>query len=133
MLFTFGLCLLLFTCSCDDYQGVTFENQTPYIIQVDIRPVPLDYQDTQSFAWNTQIDVLKVGESKKFVAPIQKSRSVGVSKKYTVVAGTETNEIVYYKIFTWDELYDINWYIEITQDELVQPTDTPTASPAPAT
>ncbi len=107
-----GLVLILFAAGCDPYQVITFDNQTPFTIQVDIISVPLDYQGTPEFNFPLG-DVIKAGESKKYVAPVQDDRTVGAERKYPVEAVTETGEVVFSRVFTWDELHDMNWTIVI--------------------
>jgi hypothetical protein len=107
-----GLVLVLFVAGCEFYQEITFDNQTPFPIQVDIKSVPLDYQGTPEFNFPPG-DVIQAGESKKFVTPVQDSRTVGAERKYPVVAVAETGEVVFLRVFTWDELHDMGWKVEI--------------------
>lgn len=101
---------------CDDYQIITFDNQTENPIQVDIKSVPLDYQDTPAFDY-PQDDVIQASESKKYVAPVWDDRTIGSERKYPVEAVNIEGEVVFYRVFTWDELRDMGWRIIIETQE----------------
>ena len=110
-----GLLFGLLATSCDNWQSITFDNQTLSLIKVDIRSVPLDYVGApRSFTYDAQVVPIEPRESKKFLTSIPIGRSGGVMKRYSIVAVAETNETVLYKVFTWDELHDMNWTVVIT-------------------
>jgi hypothetical protein len=111
-----GLSLVLFVAGCDPYQVITFDNLTSFPIQVDMKSVPLDYQGTPQFNFATG-DVIKAGESKKYVAPVQNDRTVGTTRKYPVEAVDERAEVVFSRIFTWDELHDLEWIVVIVAEK----------------
>ena len=117
-----GLVMVLFAVGCgcplipwgEPYDAVTFENQTPFPIKVDIRSVSLDYSGTPSLTWDAPVVVIEAGRSQDLVAPLQQDdREIGSMYKYAVAAVTETNEVVFSRVFTWDELDDMDWIIVI--------------------
>lgn len=108
-----GLALVLFATGCDPYQVVTVENRTSFPIKADIGTEPLDYSGTPRLMWEDPVVVIEAGQSQRFVAPISKGRSVGSERKYPVVAIAETGEVVFYRVFTWDELHDMAWRVVI--------------------
>ena len=112
-----GLVLLLLVSGCDPfYQVITFDNQTSFPIQVDIKSVPLDYQDIPEFNY-TPGDFITTGESKKYVTSVQDDRTIGSERKYPVAAVTETGEVIFYRVFTWDELHDMDWTVVIGETQ----------------
>jgi hypothetical protein len=111
-----GLSLVLFVAGCDPCQVITFDNQTSFPIQVDIKSIPLDYQGTPQFNFPAG-DVIKSGESKKYVSPVQNDRMVGTERKYPVEAVDERAEIVFSRVFTWDELHDLEWIVVIVAEK----------------
>lgn len=111
------LSLISFIVSCEPYQTITLVNKTLSPIKVDIRAVSLDYSDTPFLTWNFPADVIKPGETQSLIYPIYNDRSMGVKKKYPITAIIETNQIVFYKIFTWDELHDMGWRVVISPYE----------------
>jgi len=108
-----GLILVLFAAGCDPYQVITVDNQASYPIKVDIRSVDLDYSGTPSLTWDAPAVLIEAGKSQGAVAPIWDDRTVGSMNKYVVIAVTQTNEVVFSRVFTWDELHDMNWTIVI--------------------
>ncbi len=106
--------VLLFT-GCDSYQVIILENRTTSPIKADIRSEPLDYSGTPNLTWDAPVPVIEIGKSQGLTAPIQKSRLVGVKRKYPIIAIIETGEVVFSKIFTWDELHDMGWRVVISQ------------------
>ncbi len=105
--------LVLFAIGCERWQAITYVNQTPSTVKVDLSLVTPDYTDTPTLTWNDRGVVIGVGESKKYLTPVPDSREGGIRYKYTVVAVTEKNEVVFSKVFTWDELHDMNWTVGI--------------------
>ena len=111
-----GLLLAFFAIGCDDYQVVTFDNQASFSIKVDMRSVSLDYSGTPSLTWEDPVVIIEAGQSQGLVGPrLAKTRKAATmrGKKFVVVAVNETNEIVFSKVFTWDELHDMNWTVVI--------------------
>ena len=111
-----GLILVLLVAGCEPWLTITIDNRTSFPIQVDIRPVPLDYSDTPSLTWHNDYVVIQPGKSQAFRA-IQNDRYVGSMNKYVVIAVTQTNEVVFSRVFTWDELHDMGWRVEIVMQK----------------
>lgn len=107
-----GALLVLFAVGCDPLQAVTFDNQAPIDVKLDIRTVPLDYSGNPRLNWNDPGVIINAFQSKT-IAGVRKTREGGGRYKYSVIAVTETNEVVFFKIFTWDELHDMNWTVVI--------------------
>lgn len=109
-----GLLFSLLATSCDSWQSITFVNQTPFPIKVDTRSVSLDYSDPpQRFTYDAPVLPIETGKSQRFLTPVSVGRSTGAKRKYTVVAVNEANEVLFSKVFTWDELHDMNWRVVI--------------------
>jgi hypothetical protein len=108
-----SLSLILFISGCEPYQSITFENQISIPIKFDISVVSVDYSGQPNINWNSTHDILNVGETKKYVTSVPDTRRGGINYKYAVVAVSETNEIVFSQIYTWDELNDMDWIIAI--------------------
>ena len=111
-----ALVSILYVTGCEPYGSVNFDNQTTFSIQVDIKSVPLDYQGTPEFDYLSG-DFIKPGESKEYGTHARRGRSVGTRSKYPVSAVNEAGEVIFYRIYTWDELYDMDWTIVITTSE----------------
>jgi hypothetical protein len=111
---TISLLVLLVASGCESYQKLTINNSTSFSIQVDIRDVSLNYSGTPNFIWDVQSKIIQPGLSLKYIATISKDRSIGIKSKYIVMAINETNEIMFYKIFTWDELHEMGWRVVIS-------------------
>jgi hypothetical protein len=114
-----SLCLLIFVIftsifmtGCPDYVPITFENQTSRPIQADIWNVSLDYSDTPKITWDPNYEnSIDVGQSKKFGSKIPTERVTRT--KFVVAAVNDLNQVVFSKIYKWDELKDLNWTIVI--------------------
>jgi hypothetical protein len=102
-----------FAAGCEPYQAITFDNRTSTTVKVYLDRVPLDYTGIPSRTWKDPGDIIGAGESKKFVTWVPDTRRSGLNYKYTIVAVTEQNEIVLSKVFTWDELHDMDWTVVI--------------------
>jgi hypothetical protein len=111
---TISLLILLLASGCEPYQKVTIDNQTSSPLKVDVRNVSLDYSGTPKFSWKTQVEIIQPGLSQKYIAMISKDRSIGIKNKYTVMAIDETNKVLFFKIFTWNELHDMDWRVVIS-------------------
>jgi hypothetical protein len=110
MITLFGLLAM----GCEQFQPITYENKTSVTIQVFLDIVPLSYNGTPTRTWNQFGNIeLEVGESKKLLTEVSPTKGTVEWRKYTIVAVTETNKIIYSKIFIWDELHDANWKIVI--------------------
>ena len=113
------LILSLFFTGCDSYQSITFVNQTTYQIKTDVRTVDLDYDgyvSISNFTWDTYVDGIEAGESKKYVASIKTDKEAGSGYKYIVEAINQNNTVLFAHIFTWDELHNMNWEVVITAE-----------------
>lgn len=109
--------LLMFAMD-EHWQAITFENHTETSIKVDTRGVPLDFTGPPpSFTYDIDVVPINAGESKKFGTTVPDGRSTGVTRKYSVVAVNEANELVFFKVFTWDELHDSDWKVTVTQQK----------------
>jgi len=96
-------------------QPVTVENRTSVSIKVDIRDVELDYTgtpDVKPYAKNRNPVVLP-GEVIELWTVIDPERGFGIRLKYFVAVITESDTILWQRIFTWDELNDMNWTLII--------------------
>jgi hypothetical protein len=113
-----GLVSILFVTGCDPYQIVSFNNQTSFLIQVDIDSVPLDYQGTPEFYYLPG-EFINPGESKSYVTTIWPDRRGGIDSKYPASALNKAGEVIFYRVFTWDELNDMDWTIVITTSESI--------------
>jgi hypothetical protein len=105
----------IFATGCEPYQAITFENKNTVPVKVILYPVPQDYTGNPTRTWNDPGDVIGAGESKKFVTQVSDTRVT--REKYVVIAVFETNEVALSKIFTWDELHDMDWTIVILSPE----------------
>jgi hypothetical protein len=112
MLWLSGLALLLlsFITGCDNYQAVTFENQTNVLVEIDVRLVPKDYTGKATFKWTSSDVPIKPGQSVKFITSVPSVRSPA---RYVVQAINERSELVFSQVFTWDELHEANWRVVI--------------------
>ena len=108
-----GLALVLFITGCDPYQVITFENQTSFPTKADIKSVPPDYFDTPRPNWYVPVKVIEAGEYLRIGSSFRDDRTIGTKRKYPVIAVTEMGEVVFYRIFTWDELHDMTWRVVI--------------------
>jgi hypothetical protein len=108
LIFT-GLIVLL--TGCEPYQSIIYDNQTSFTVKVDISLVPVDYSGTPTLTWDSPGVVLSEKETKEFMTSVPNTKRGGADYKYTVVAVIETGEIVFSKVFTWDELHDMNWRV----------------------
>ena len=107
----------MFAVGCEPYKGVVFTNNTSFPIQVDAIPISLDYEGKTSLLWSSSVLAIEVGQSQEFLVPIYKGRKAGTLKKYVIIAIDEENEVVFNRIYTWDELNDMNWTVVITPME----------------
>jgi len=107
--------LLIVATACEPYQTITFENDTSYQIQPDVYRVPLDYSGTPKPTWddNYKEGKIDIGQSKKLVTQVPDGRAV--TMKFAVIAVNSNNDIVYSKVFTWDELHDMGWKVVINE------------------
>ena len=110
----FGLTVSLVAAGCDPWQSITYDNQTSFRVKLDLMAVPLDYAGTPTLTWDGPGDVLNAGQAAKYSTPVRRSSKSRTIYKYTVVAVTETNEIVLAKVFTWDELREADWRVVIS-------------------
>lgn len=111
------LLLSLFVVACEPYKIITFVNKTSSPIEINVINAPLNYSGTPKYAWDVQDKIIEPGTSQNLVVSMYDDRSMGIKKKYPIIAITETNQVVFYKIFTWDELHDLNWKVEIKPSE----------------
>ena len=102
---------------CEPYQSLTFENRAATPVNVTIAKVPLDYTENLSGTWDDPNLILKPGELKKTVTDVPDNRRGGIRSKYIVLAVTETNAVVFYKIYTWDELREMEWTVVIEEKQ----------------
>jgi hypothetical protein len=111
-----GVLLMIFATGCEPYRTLIFENQTSRPIQTHVGVVSLEYSGTpNNITWNIGYKdaIVDEGKSKELITSVRTGRTV--TFKYAVVAVNSDNEIVYSKIFTWDELHDMDWKIVITK------------------
>jgi hypothetical protein len=97
----------------EPYQSITFENRTVLPVKVILYRVSLDYDSNPTQTWNESGDVIYAGESKTLVTQVPNVRRGGLYHKYAMVAVTEDNEILLSKVYTWDELHDLDWRVII--------------------
>jgi hypothetical protein len=107
-----GFLVAFLAAGCDPWQAITYVNQMPEEVKVALRGVPMDYAAIPTLRWADPGDILEAGQSKRMLTSVSTARNERL--KYTVVAVTETNEIVLARIFTWDELHDSGWKVIIT-------------------
>ncbi len=105
--------VILSMIGCEPYQSITFENQTVLPVKVNLYLVSLDYDSNPTRTWNESGDVIYAGESKTLVTQVPDDRKGGLNYKYAMVAVTEDNEILLSKVYTWDELHDLDWRVII--------------------
>ena len=109
--------ITLLSIGCEPYQAITYENGTTLSIKVILYSVSLDYTGTPNRTWNDPGTTLNAGESKTLVTGVSNKRAGGIGYKYIAIAVTETNEVIFYKIYTWDELHDANWIVIISAQQ----------------
>ena len=108
-----SLIILLSIC-CEPYQAITYYNKTTLPVKVILYEVPLNYTSIPKRTWNDPGNLLDAGESKTLVTDVSSKRAGGIDYKYVAIAVTEKNEIIFSKIYTWDELLEANWRVIIT-------------------
>jgi hypothetical protein len=113
-----ALLSILVLSGCDDYQTVSFDNQTKSIIKPFISSVSINFAGDPNQEYIDPKVYVEVGQSKKYVAPISKTKDNGALRKYVVVVKNEKDEIVYSHVLTWDELHEMNWIIVIIEKNL---------------
>jgi hypothetical protein len=107
-----GIFNLMIMTGCPDYITITYENQTSQPIQVDILNISPDSSVTPDLTWDPDYKyTIDVGQSMNFSTGIPKRRVT--IYKYAIVAVNDLNENVFSKIYTWDELNNLNWTIVI--------------------
>jgi len=113
-LLVIGFLFGLFTSGCEPWQAITFENQSLLSVKIDVRTVSLDFVGSPpSFTYDAQEPAIEPGQSRKLGTTVPNARSGGARKKYSVVAVNETNEVVFSRVFTWDELHGADWRVVI--------------------
>jgi hypothetical protein len=108
-----GLFIPLFFTACDDYQSITFDNQTAFSVKPDLSVVPADFSGDLGSTYTDPGVIIEKGQKKRLIEPIPKTRKAGILSKYVVVAVNEKEEVIFSIMFTWDELYDMGWKIII--------------------
>ncbi len=108
-----GFWVLLMFAMDEHWQPIVYKNETSSPVTIDLSVVPLNYNDTPTLSWNGSGVVIGVGEAKEYLTPVSDSKKSSTRQKYTVIAVTETNDVVFSKIFTWDELHDMGWTVVI--------------------
>ena len=116
-------------CFGDRGTVVKFENHTAVPVKVHVKSVSLDFSGTYtpsaSYA-GLATTPLQPGETVRFATLIHPKREYGIQAKYLVAAVAETNQVVYERVFTWDELDALGWrvVIEPEQGEAAQSSGT---------
>jgi hypothetical protein len=109
------LVVILFS-SCEQFQAITYVNKTSITVKVYLGTVPLSYTGTPTRSWNQPGDIIEASVSKELLTQVPPTKDAGTLNKYAIVAVTETNEVVLSKVFTWDELHDMDWTVVIGVD-----------------
>jgi hypothetical protein len=94
----------------EHFQVINFNNQTPFLIQVDVVP-----QQNATLSWSSsEYDIehaIKPWASQEYVTSVKDQKT---TYNYVVMAVTETGEVIFKKVFTWDELHGMGWEVLIT-------------------
>jgi hypothetical protein len=106
--------ITLLSIGCEPYQAIAYKNGTTLPVKAILYSVSLDYTGTPNRTWNDPGTMLNAGESKTLVTGVSNKRAGGIGYKYIAIAITETNEVIFSKIYTWDELHNANWKVVIT-------------------
>jgi hypothetical protein len=118
-----GLVLFLFWLTgCDSFQTIEFENGTQLTVQTNGGvPVPKDWDGKATFKWEASVSPIPPGQTRSFATSVHPTK---VPIKYLIQAVDQNNELVFSKIFNWDELHDSGWKVVISQFiEGVKPGD----------
>jgi hypothetical protein len=101
-----------FSMACErPFQVITFKNDTLSAIQADAVPVQKDWDGKAIFKWRSSVLSIEPSQTQAFVTSVSPARD---STKYLIQAVNQNNELVFSKIYTWDELHDSGWRVVIT-------------------
>lgn len=112
-----GLLTILIFSGCDNYQTIIYDNQTKSIIKPFLGVVSRNYSGNPNQEYVDPKVTVEPGQSRKFTEPISRTRDNGDLRKYVVVIKNEKDDIIFSRVFTWDELHDMNWRIIITEKD----------------
>lgn len=109
-----SLLLLGVRCFGDDATAVIVHNDTSVSVKVDILVVPLDNNGTDIFSYQeNSMSPISPGEDRRILTLIDPERKYGIQGKILVAAVAESEEVVYQRLFTWDELNSMEWRVVI--------------------
>jgi hypothetical protein len=110
-----GLLVILFLSGCDNYQTIIYDNQTQSIIKPFFGKVSKNFYGNPEQEYTDPKIIVEAGQSKRFVEPISETKDNGDLYNYVVVVKNGKDETVFSRMFTWDELYNMDWRIIITE------------------
>lgn len=116
---TMALFALLFVASlvvsgCDPSAIIIAINRTSVPVKISNVSVPVDYEGLvklPNLAYYTY--VVQASEEMKFVTEIYPKRNYGSERKYNYYAVNLSGEVVFQRMFTWDELDSQDWKVVI--------------------